>query len=158
MGRRRRARELALQLAYQLDMGSLSPDGLEDALRLARVSSEKTGDFAKFLVRGTWENLFRIDEAVTRCTEHWEASRMALVDRNILRLAAFELLFAQDIPLKATINEWIEISKKYSTQKSGAFINGVLDQLSKGVDVPGNDREPGEAGPDQGEDDTACTT
>jgi N utilization substance protein B len=151
MGRRRKARELALQLAYQLDLGALDLNGLEEALRLARITSDRTGDFAMFLVRGTWENLAGIDEEISRCTDHWEASRMAMVDRNILRLAAFELLFAEDIPLKTTINEWIEISKKYSTQKSGAFINGVLDHMSKGTGIPAAAREPGQAPAGKGE-------
>ena len=129
MGKRRKGREAALQMAYQIDLQALGTENIEGVLQEMPEEAGESASFASYLVRGTWDNLVEIDAAIARYAEHWEASRMAAIDRNILRLAAFELKYAEDIPPKATINEWIEISKKFSTGRSGAFINGVLDRI-----------------------------
>lgn len=88
-------------------------------------------EFANLIARGTREHLEEIDEAIKASAEHWVLERMAAVDRNILRLGTFELLFGTDIPRAVAINEAIEIAKKFSTSESASFINGILDRISK---------------------------
>lgn len=86
-------------------------------------------DFAGQLVRGSSENLAEIDTLISKHSEHWKLYRMAAIDRSILRLATYEILYRNDIPPKATINEAIEMAHKYSTPDSGKFINGILDRI-----------------------------
>ena len=88
-------------------------------------------EFANLIARGTREHLEEIDEAIKASAEHWVLERMAAVDRNILRLGTYELLFGTDIPRAVAINEAIEIAKKFSTSESASFINGILDRVSK---------------------------
>ena len=129
MKRRTRARELALQFLYQLDLRG------EDLLPEARDSitaeerDTETTRFALRLVQGAFEHKVEIDKMIQGVAQNWNISRMAVVDRNVLRLATFELLHCQDIPPKVAINEAIELGKRYSTQNSGAFINGILDKI-----------------------------
>ena len=87
--------------------------------------------FGDALVRGTKANQEKIDQTISRFTEHWDLERMAVVDRNILRLAVYELLWTGDVPPKVAINEAIEIAKKFGTRESGRFINGILDRVHK---------------------------
>ena len=86
--------------------------------------------FSESLVKGTLEKVKEIDEIVVKATENWELSRMAVVDRNILRFATYELLFVPDIPPKVTINEAVNLAKKFSQEESGKFVNGVLDKIN----------------------------
>ncbi len=90
---------------------------------------EEIRSFATKLVTGTSENLSSIDALLRKHADNWDLNRMAAVDRNILRFATYELLFLDEIPPKVTINEAIEIAKKYSTQDSGRFVNGILDRI-----------------------------
>lgn len=129
MGIRRRAREIALQVLYQLD---ISKDDAQEVLHLFWENftpSLKTRDFCQRLVEGVCQNQGEIDQLIEKTSENWSLKRMSLVDRNILRLATFELLKCPDIPYKATLNEAIELAKKFSTDESGAFINGILDKI-----------------------------
>lgn len=129
MKKRTRARELALQFLYQVDL--VGPDIAGDADTFVR-GEEKDGESRKFalrLIRGTLEHRPAIDEIVQGVAQNWEISRMAVVDRNVLRVATYELLHCEDIPPKVAINEAIEIGKRFSTQNSGAFINGILDKI-----------------------------
>ena len=130
MRKRTQARECALQILYQQD---LNPASLEESLRdfweQNSVSSEEIRGFAEDLVRGVCEHRQAIDEIIRRTAEHWQLDRMAAVDRNILRFATYELLYCKDIPPKVTINEAVNIAKKYSQEDSGKFINGVLDKI-----------------------------
>ncbi len=129
MKKRTRARELALQFLYQVDL--VGPDVAGDAEGFVR-GEEKDGESRKFalrLIRGTLEHRPAIDAIVQGVAQNWEISRMAVVDRNVLRIATFELLHCEDIPPKVAINEAIEIGKRFSTQNSGAFINGILDKI-----------------------------
>jgi N utilization substance protein B len=129
MGRRRRARILALQLLYQMD---LTGDPLEESIELLwgdKDLDEEVRSFAEDLVRGVVAHRDRIDELIASGSEHWKLERMALVDRNILRLALYEILFRADIPVAVSINEAIEMAKHFSTEESGAFINGILDHI-----------------------------
>jgi transcription antitermination factor NusB len=132
--KRTRARELSLQFLYQLD---LLGDELIDELPRFLRGEEKDGEtcrFARRLVEGTHEKRAQLDAEIQRVAQNWQISRMAVIDRNVLRLAAYELLFCDDIPPKVAINEAIELGKRYSTQNSGGFINGILDKVK--------DREP----------------
>ena len=92
--------------------------------------------FAELLVRGACIEHERIDGILAEHSAHWRIPRMAAVDRNIMRMAVYELYHCPDIPIRVTLNEAIEIGKKYGTEESSAFINGILDQIAKLVDKP----------------------
>jgi N utilization substance protein B len=129
VGQRRKGREQALQLAYGLDLGGLTIPGLPAAVESLPAASARTREFATRLVEGAWADLAAIDRTIEGQAEHWHLSRMTPVDRNILRLAVHELEHFPDIPPKATVNEWIEIAKKYGTEHSASFVNGILDPI-----------------------------
>ncbi|MDH4028602.1 MAG: transcription antitermination factor NusB [Nitrospirota bacterium] len=129
--KRRRAREYALQILFQLELtgGELN----EDVLKEFWEGNKENEDVKKFtynIVRNTRENLAAIDAHIIKAAENWSIERMAVIDRNILRAAAYELFYRTDIPHSVVINEAIEIAKKYSTQESAPFINGILDKLA----------------------------
>ena len=129
MKKRSRARELALQFLYQLDLRG--PEFLSEAKAYFRQEESDQGarEFALHLVRGTAEHQDEINELIREVAKNWDIERMAVIDRNVLRMATFELLYCADIPPKVSINEAIELGKRYSTQNSGGFINGVLDKI-----------------------------
>ncbi len=129
MGKRRKARELALQRLYQVDVNG--PQVLEAGASDGPAVDAETREYAEMLVQGTIANQPKIDGIIVQYTEHWDLERMAVVDRNILRLAVYELCFETDVPPKVVINEAIEIAKKFGTRESGRFINGVLDRVNK---------------------------
>lgn len=132
MGRRRKAREIALQFLYLLDQhGADSVQPHEAPFWARHPVDPDTREFAQTLVRGTRQQQPKIDALIGEYAEHWPLDRMAVVDRNILRLALYELLWQLDVPPKVTINEAIEIAKKYGTQESSRFINGVLDRAHR---------------------------
>ncbi|MBI3637800.1 MAG: transcription antitermination factor NusB [Candidatus Rokubacteria bacterium] len=132
MGRRRKSREVALQFLYELDVNS-DPDleARAGAFWAAHPVDEGTRTFADALVRGAKQNQEKVDQTITQYTEHWDLDRMAVVDRNILRVAVYELLWHAEVPAKVVINEAIEIAKKFGTQESSRFINGILDRIHK---------------------------
>jgi N utilization substance protein B len=137
MGRRRKGRELALALLYQLDVqGEVSPEPHWPEFWSRHPVSADVRDFASALVRGTKQHQTEIDELIAQYAEHWDLERMAVVDRNILREGVFELLWLRDVPPKVVINEAVEIAKKFSTQESGRFINGILDRIHKELYAP----------------------
>jgi transcription antitermination factor NusB len=132
MGRRRKTREVALQFLYQLDLhGEDDPAQHETEFWSRHPVDEETRVFGDALVRGTKANQGKIDQIISQFAEHWDLARMAVVDRNILRLALYELLWTEDVPPKVAINEAIEIAKKFGTKESSRFINGVLDRIHK---------------------------
>jgi N utilization substance protein B len=141
LGKRRQARELAAQFLYQYD---LSGGAVDEALALfwqtQQAIAGPTRQFAEELIRGACEHRAEIDERIQKYTEHWELPRIAAVDRNILRLAIFEMLYRDDIPPVVSINEAVDIAKKFSTRESGAFVNGILDRLR--ADLPRPARTP----------------
>ena len=102
---------------------------------------EETRDFAYTIVKTTRENLDVIDEAIKKAAEHWSLKRMAAIDRNILRAATCELLYRGDIPSTVTINEAIEVAKKYSSEDSAPFINGILDKIAHEISSADNHKE-----------------
>lgn len=131
MGTRRKARELALQVLFQIDVGEIAlEDAIKNFWKIEKVTPE-IKDFTLRLSRGVMENLGNIDEIIKKYTTNWLLNRINNIDRNILRIAVYELLFCADIPYKVTINEAIEIAKKYGTLESGKFVNGVLDRVAK---------------------------
>jgi len=137
MKKRTRGRELALQMLYQIDL--CGPELLEDAAAYfaAEESDREARAFAQRLVQGVHEHAEQIDQAIRDVAQNWDIGRMAVIDRNVLRLATFELLHCEDIPPKVAINEAIELGKRYSTANSGAFINGILDKVkSQGSPQP----------------------
>jgi N utilization substance protein B len=154
MGKRREARERAVQFLFQHDLNP--PDDVDSALnqfwdtqRAAAIAEEKgtatwgqtielpppTADeaairlFADPLIRGTLEHRNEADEVIKKHAKNWELHRIAAVDRNILRLGIFEMLHRDDIPPIVSINEAVDIAKKFSTQDSGKFVNGILDKV-----------------------------
>jgi N utilization substance protein B len=132
IGKRRRARELALQFLYQLDVNdAIDPTPFEGEFWAERSSDDEVKGFATTLVAGAKGRQEEIDRLIVQVAEHWELDRMAVVDRNILRLAIFELLDQADVPPKVAINEAIEIAKKFGTGESSRFINGILDRVHK---------------------------
>ena len=127
MGHRRKAREIALQVLYQIDTNSIDP---REALQLFWASFDAPHSaraFAEELVTGTLEHLTSIDEAIRNCSDHWSIGRMARVDKSILRMAIYEMLYLDEIPPKATLNEAIDLGKQFGSENSGSFVNGILD-------------------------------
>lgn len=129
MGKRRRARELALSLLYQLEFHPGRPQEAMEDFWAQHPSLPEAKEFASSLVLGVRERIDQIDSIIQRFTEHWSLQRIALVERNILRLGIYELLFRDDIPKKVALNEAIEIAKLYGSEDSGKFINGILDRV-----------------------------
>ncbi|HAK87577.1 MAG TPA: transcription antitermination factor NusB [Nitrospiraceae bacterium] len=142
--KRRKAREYALQFLYRIDFVNVSPENNKGTKRIPDIKNnleifwadteEKDSDtkaFAEDIISGTIKNLKEIDPLIQKTAKKWNISRMASIDRNILRFAAYELLFRKDIPTAVTINEALEIAKKYSTLESAPFINGILDKIAK---------------------------
>ncbi len=131
MDRRTRARELTMQALYQLDVQG--PDLFQTLDRFFTEADED--DFVRKLAsdwtKGTWENLEQCDEPIITSTIKWQFTRLSPVDKSILRLSVYQLKFCPDIPPKVVINEAIELAKKFSTDKSPAFVNGVLDAILK---------------------------
>jgi transcription antitermination factor NusB len=136
MRKRTLARELALQILYQLDLrGPEVLDEVEEFLS-RHASDPETLAFARDLIFGCWERRPVLDGRIEEVARNWQIGRMAAIDRNVLRLAAYELLFRDDIPPLVTINEAIELAKKYSTKNSGPFVNGILDNLRRKAAPP----------------------
>ena len=130
--KRRKAREHALQILFQLDIRKDKPS----AIILKRFWAEYQPDdevraFAEEIVKGTYKHLAEIDKLIHQCAKNWSLERMAAVDRNVLRMAVYEILYRMDIPTSVTINEAIEIAKKYGTEDSGSFVNGILDSVAR---------------------------
>lgn len=133
MGTRRRARECALQLLYMWEF--LKGDKRVEEQAFAdywedHPEDKATKEFAERLVRGVIERQEEVDNLIRRASLNWRIDRMATVDRNVLRLATYELLAVPETPMKVVLNEAIELSKRYGTEDSGAFVNGVLDKVA----------------------------
>ncbi len=123
------ARELAIQALYQIDLCGDKPPGEIDAFCKNGAEKPDIYEFALSLINGCRSHVKEIDEKISHVTEHWELHRMAVIDKNILRLGVYELLYRNDIPPKVSMNEAIELAKKFSTKNSGTFVNGILDKI-----------------------------
>ena len=131
MGARRKARELALQMLYQHDLSGNAPETIVNTFEELQKSKPNTREFAVKIFHGTVEHLTKIDEMIVAQADNWRLSRMAAVDRNIIRMSIYEFLHETDTPKLVIIDEAIEIAKKFGTQKSSQFINGILDGVLK---------------------------
>ena len=130
MGRRRQAREIALQALYLVDVANTPvPEAFAIVNRRGDQEEATTLDFARSLLDGAAAKRAEIDAHIAATAENWPIKRMAAVDRNVLRLAAFELAYERDTPVGVVIDEAIEIVRKYSTEDATKFINGILDKL-----------------------------
>jgi N utilization substance protein B len=139
---------MAVKVLYQADMSGVS---FTEAFQLFCEhfgGSEESKVFAKELLDGIHAHLDQINSLISRFSEHWRLDRMSMVDRNVLRLAIYELLCRPDIPSKVSINEAVELGKKFGTEESGAFINGILDRIRFHI-------RPGEEGGGQAEEGAA---
>ncbi len=134
--KRRLAREAVLLALYQIDIGDIEPkDALLSALRELHAGSEDIKKFAEALFLGIIDMMDDIDITIQSLSRKWELFRMSYIDRNILRIATYEMLFVDDIPYKVAINEAVELAKVYGDEKSPKFINGVLASLVKEKDI-----------------------
>lgn len=134
MGSRRRSRELAMQALFYMDK---CRDNSEEILKLFCDNFNPAEDIIPFferLVRGVARSEQEIDSIIERFSSNWKINRMSCVDRNIMRIAVYELLWCDDIPAKVSINEAIDIGKKYGTEESGPFINGILDSIRDAIE------------------------
>ena len=129
MGQRRKAREVALQVLYQVDASKIAVDEAIELFRDNFGIPQETGEFSEHLIRYTRSHIEEIDDLITNCSEHWSLERMSIVDKNILRMAVCEFLYCDDIPPKVTLNEAIDIGENYGSDNSGSFINGILDAM-----------------------------
>ena len=133
MRKRTLARECALKILYRIEIARESADlSIQDFWSKSGESVNKdTHEFADLLVKGTVEHITVIDRIISKYAENWNISRMAVIDRNILRMAVYEMLYKEDIPPNVSINEAIELAKKYGDIDSGKFVNGILDKIKK---------------------------
>ena len=131
MGKRRTARELALKILYQLEISGGTLESVFTDFWDNHVYPPEVRNFTEDIAKGVVEHLEEIDKKMGAFASNWEVSRMAIIDRIILRLAAYEIQYRDDIPHAVSINEALEIAKKYSTTESSRFVNGVLDKVAK---------------------------
>ncbi|MEA3212621.1 MAG: transcription antitermination protein NusB [Chthoniobacter sp.] len=148
MGKRREGREAAVQFLYQIDLNAGSTSSLYEAFWELRSGPDRkaatphTRAFAEQLVEGVSAHAVEIDAQIKKFAANYELHRIAAVDRNILRVAIYEMLFCPDIAPVIAINEAIEIAKKFGTEKSGAFVNGILDRVQKELGRPPREGAP----------------
>jgi N utilization substance protein B len=132
-------------MLYQLDMSDAPPREVIRGYWEGNDTDEDVRLFANELVEGVKSHLEEIDGLLAAHSTNWKISRMAAVDKNILRIAAYELVHRADIPVKVTINEAVEIAKRFGTAESGAFVNGILDNIGRGVGKACDDESAAEA-------------
>jgi N utilization substance protein B len=146
MGSRRAARELALQALYQLDLlGDLARAGAGLGTfweHFDADADDETREFARELVDGVCAAQERIDGLIGAAAEHWRLPRLSRVDLNLLRLGVYELLDRPEIPASVSLNEAVEIARRFGSDESAAFVNGVLDHIARQLDAPGLARRP----------------
>ena len=133
MGRRRKSRESALQVLYQLNITKQEATAAFTQFEEHFLPDGVVEDFVKRLVHGVLEHRPELDRLIEQYSEHWRIDRIDMIDRNILRMALFELLYCEEIPPKVTINEAIDLGKRFGSEDSGSFINGILDRVQNEV-------------------------
>jgi N utilization substance protein B len=129
MGTRRKSRELAMQALFCMDTLKNESDELLEGLSGMLELAPDINRFYMMLIKGVIDNKSQLDQLIEKFSSNWKISRMGCVDRNILRIAAYEILYCHDIPPKVSINEAVDIGKLYGTEESGSFINGILDGI-----------------------------
>jgi N utilization substance protein B len=127
--KRRKSREFALQVLFQLDITKQDTIRTLDQFQEHFSTGGERDSFLEHLVLGVLEHIQEIDRLIERYSENWRLDRMSIIDRNILRLAIFELLYCEEIPPKVTLNEAIDLGKRFGSEDSGSFINGILDRI-----------------------------
>jgi N utilization substance protein B len=137
MGTRRQARELAMQALFYMDMRNNASLLMFESFCDNFRPPKKANPFFMKLVNGVLETRSEIDCLIERFSKNWKMNRMSCVDRNVMRIAVYELLHCQDIPPKVSINEAVDIGKKFGTEESGAFINGIMDSIRNALDKEG---------------------
>jgi N utilization substance protein B len=141
MGKRRKARECALQILFQLEFGSESlEEVLRDFWQHQKVASE-VKDYGEYLVRGINQHKQEIDDIIQQASKNWRLERMAVVDRNVLRIAVYEMMIEKNLASPIIINEAIEIARKFSGQEAAIFINGLLDSINRRLRPEAQKRE-----------------
>jgi N utilization substance protein B len=135
MGSRRDAREAAVQILFQLDFNPGELPATLASYWLDRKVTTKTQLFVEELVRGVMENRFQVDAVIAKCAQNWDLPRMATVDRNVIRLAVYEMMFRKEIPHAVSINEAVAIAKNMGDVGSGRFVNGVLDRVHRDIEA-----------------------
>jgi N utilization substance protein B len=133
MGKRRKARESTLQILFQLEFNDTEPEKSFESFWRERKASKEIKEYSRWLVDGIESHRERIDRLIQSVSENWRITRMAIVDRNVLRIAVFELLYEENIAPAIVINEAIEITKKYSSEEAATFVNGILDAARKKI-------------------------
>jgi len=133
MSSRRKAREAAVQMLYQMDTCDLDAAQAIQLYWQNLGSTEDDREFANMLVKGCAEVREALDERIRGVSKHWRLERMSRVDRNIIRLGAYELLHVREIPRRVTLNEAVELAKRFGNEESPAFVNGVLDRIADDV-------------------------
>jgi transcription antitermination protein NusB len=133
MGSRRKAREAAVQMLYQIDLCGIEPAAAIELFWLHLGTPVERDDFADQLVLGYGRTHEEIDTKIRAVSRHWRLERMARVDRNIIRLGAYELMHVADIPRRVTLNEAVELAKRFGNEESPSFVNGVLDRIADDV-------------------------
>ena len=142
MTRRSRGREVALQVLYQIEQNPGVPvTEVHQFIDRRTLGEQKLAEFTAGLIAGVREHQPRIDAMIQEVAENWRLDRMAAIDRNILRLGAYEVLFCPEVPAKVAINEALELAKRYSTSQSSRFVNGILDRVLQLHAVPQADAE-----------------
>lgn len=139
MGHRRRARELALQLLFEVELTRDTPAEVVTRFWAERVVPRNVRTFADVLTEGALEHLADIDTLLAGAADHWRLDRMAAVDRNVLRIAIYELCHQTDIPPAVVIDEAIEVARKYGSEDSAPFVNGILDAVRRRVATPADE-------------------
>ena len=129
-GTRHKARMLALQALYEVDSATRRPEAVTERLLAETPLSRENDDFVRELVNGTFKNREQIDSNIHKFAPAWPVDQIATVDRNILRLAIFEILFDNKVPIKVAVNEAVELAKTFGSESSAKFINGVLGSVS----------------------------
>ncbi|MCX7822957.1 MAG: transcription antitermination factor NusB [Syntrophobacterales bacterium] len=151
---RRGARAVALKILYSMDIRNISPDEAipafwENFIERAKIISDEESElsldptswdrpFMEFLVRGVWSHSKKLDKIIETVSENWKIYRMSIIDRNIIRMAVFEMLYCSEIPPKVSINEAIELGKIFGDKDSAAFINGILDKIYQSKEPVGS--------------------
>jgi N utilization substance protein B len=131
MGKRREGREAAVQYLFSLDMHGKAEEGQLETFWTLHTAKTSTRLYAESLIKGVLEHQTAIDEQIRGCLVNFSFERLSTVDRNVLRMAVYELLYCPDVPPPVVLNEAIEVAKALSAGESGSFVNGVLDRLSK---------------------------
>lgn len=139
MATRRDGREWALQIIFSMDLNTRSD--LDEVFayffKVHAESDEQTREFTESIVKGVIESRLKIDAKIEEYAEHWKLDRMGVVDRNVLRIAIYELMFCKDIPAAVVLNEAIDLAKYFSNSDSGRFVNGILDRAVRDLGAGG---------------------